>query len=129
MKEIYLWQNSRFPQFEWDTKVLLTPLGEVHTLQGQLLGRMAALGFEGVAAQVEALTSEILGSSQIEGVVLNADSVRSSVARHLGLETAGHHPSAVLAAFRQHEQPHRNHRQDESIVDTMEVTPEWIAIE
>ena len=66
MKEIYLWQNSRFPQFEWDTKVLLTPLGEVHTLQGQLLGRMAALGFEGVAAQVEALTSEILGSSQIE---------------------------------------------------------------
>ena len=47
MKEIYLWQNSRFPQFEWDTKVLLTPLGEVHTLQGQLLGRMAALGFEG----------------------------------------------------------------------------------
>ena len=65
MKKIYLWQNERFPQFEWDTDVLLTPLGEVHTLQGQLLGRMAALGFEGLTAQVEALTNEILGSSQI----------------------------------------------------------------
>ena len=47
MAKIYLWQNTRFPQFEWDTDVLIAPLGEVHTLQGQLLGRMAALGFEG----------------------------------------------------------------------------------
>ena len=85
----YLWQDSRFPNFEWDAAALLTPLGEVHALQGQLLGRMSALGFEGLAQQVEALTSEIIGSSQIEGVSLNADSVRSSVARHLGLETAG----------------------------------------
>ena len=52
--KVYLWQNERFPHFDWDTNALLTPLGEVHTLQGQLLGRMAALGFEGVAQQVEA---------------------------------------------------------------------------
>ena len=106
MNKIYLWQNDRFPLFEWNTDVLLTPIGEVHTLQGQLLGRMAALGFEGLAAQVEALTSEILGSSQIEGVVLNADSVRSSVARHLGLETAGmertdHYTEGVVNALMQ----------------------------
>ena len=106
MAKIYLWQNDRFPRFEWNTDVLIAPLGEVHTLQGQLLGRMAALGFEGLAAQVEALTSEILGSSQIEGVVLNADSVRSSVARHLGLETAGiertdHYTEGVVNALMQ----------------------------
>ena len=106
MSKIYLWQNDRFPLFEWNTDVLLTPIGEVHTLQGQLLGRMAALDFEGLAAQVEALTSEILGSSQIEGVVLNADSVRSSVARHLGLETAGmertdHYTEGVVNALMQ----------------------------
>lgn len=106
MRKIYLWQNARFPQFEWDTDVLLTPLGEVHTLQGQLLGRMAALGFEGLAAQVEAITGEIVSSSQIEGVVLNADSVRSSVARHLGLETAGmertdHYTEGVVNALMQ----------------------------
>ena len=89
MNTVYLWQNDRFPRFEWDADALLLPLGEVHTLQGQLLGRMSALGFEGLAQQVEAVTQEIIGSSQIEGVTLNADSVRSSVARHLGLETAG----------------------------------------
>lgn len=87
--KVYLWQDERFPHFEWNINALLTPLGEVHTLQGQLLGRMAALGIEGLAQQVETITSEIVGSSQIEGVTLNADSVRSSVARHLGLETAG----------------------------------------
>ena len=88
-KRIYLWQDDRFPHFEWDTASLFSLLGEVHTMQGLLLGRMSALGFEGLAQQVETITSEIVGSSQIEGVTLNADSVRSSVARHLGLETAG----------------------------------------
>lgn len=97
----YLWQNERFPHFEWDAAALLTSLGEVHALQGRLLGRMAALGFDGLAQQVEALTSEIVGSSQIEGVSLNADSVRSSVARHLGLETvdserADHYTEGVV---------------------------------
>lgn len=106
MAKNYLWQNAQFPAFKWDADVLIAPLGEVHTLQGQLLGRMAALGFEGLTAQVEALTSEILGSSQIEGVVLNADSVRSSVARHLGVETAGmertdHYTEGVVNALMQ----------------------------
>ena len=113
-KKIYLWQDDRFPHFRWDTNQLLTPLGEVHTLQGQLLGRMSALGFDGLAQQVEAITSEIVGSSQIEGVVLNADSVRSSVARHLGLETAGtertdHYTEGVvnslMEATRAYDQP------------------------
>ena len=93
MNTVYLWQNDQFPRFEWDTNALLLPLGEVHTLQGQLLGRMSALGFEGLSQQVEAVTQEIIGSSQIEGVTLNADSVRSSVARHLGLETVGNERS------------------------------------
>ena len=84
-----MWQDERFPHFEWDPVSLFSLLGEVHTMQGVLLGRMSALGFEGLAQQVESITSEIVGSSQIEGVTLNADSVRSSVARHLGLETAG----------------------------------------
>lgn len=118
MAKIYLWQNARFPQFDWNTDDLITPLGEVHTLQGQLLGRMAALGFEGLATQVEALTSEILGSSQIEGVVLNADSVRSSVARHLGLETArmertDHYTEGVVNALMQATQAYAEPLTDE----------------
>lgn len=96
----YLWQNKAFPHFVWDTNSLLTPLGEVHTLQGRLLGRMSALGFDGLAQQVESITSEIVGSSQIEGVVLNVDSVRSSVARLLGLdvdsEKSDHYTEGVV---------------------------------
>ena len=106
MNTVYLWQNSKFPHFEWDTNALMTPLGEAHRLQGVLLGRMSALGFEGLSQQVEAITQEIIGSSQIEGVTLNADSVRSSVARHLGLETAGnersdHYTEGVVNAMMQ----------------------------
>ena len=106
MNTVYLWQNSKFPHFEWDTNALMLPLGEVHRLQGVLLGRMSALGFEGLSQQVEAVTQEIIGSSQIEGVTLNADSVRSSVARHLGLETAGnersdHYTEGVVNAMMQ----------------------------
>ena len=106
MNTVYIWQNDKFPRFEWDTDALLVLLGEVHTLQGQLLGRMSALGFEGLSQQVEAVTQEIIGSSRIEGVTLNADSVRSSVARHLGLETAGnersdHYTEGVVNAMMQ----------------------------
>lgn len=106
MNTVYLWQNDRFPHFEWDTNALMLPLGEVHRLQGLLLGRMSVLGFEGLSQQVEAITQEIIGSSQIEGVTLNADSVRSSVARHLGLKTAGnersdHYTEGVVNAMMQ----------------------------
>lgn len=106
MNTKYLWQESNFPCFEWDTDKLLTPLGAIHTLQGQLLGRMSALGFEGLSQQVEAVTQEIIGSSQIEGVTLNADSVRSSVARHLGLDTSDnersdHYTEGVVNAMMQ----------------------------
>ncbi|MCQ2313070.1 MAG: Fic family protein [Paludibacteraceae bacterium] len=85
MRAIYLWQHKDWPRFSWDAKRLLNLLGEVRSLQGQLLGRMSALGFEGVQRHLEALTEEIIGSSQIEGVELSRDSVRSSVARHLGV--------------------------------------------
>lgn len=85
MKAIYLWQNENWPQFTWDADRLLNLLGEVRSLQGQLLGRMSALGFESVRRYMDALTEEIIGSSRIEGVELSRDSVRSSVARHLGV--------------------------------------------
>lgn len=85
MRAIYLWQHEDWPQFSWDAERLLSLLGEVRSLQGQLLGRMSALGFEGVQRHLDALTEEIIGSSRIEGVELSRDSVRSSVARHLGV--------------------------------------------
>ena len=85
MRAIYLWQHENWPRFSWDAECLLSLLGEVRSLQGQLLGRMSALGFDGVQRHLDALTEEIIGSSRIEGVELSRDSVRSSIARHLGV--------------------------------------------
>lgn len=89
MREVYLWQKSEWPHFKWDASRLLNVLGEVRNLQGQLAGRMSMLGFEGLQQQLEAMTQEIVDSSRIEGLLLNTDSVRSSLARHLGLDVLG----------------------------------------
>lgn len=87
---IYIWQQPDWPQFRWDSAVLLEPLSRVSMLHGQLQGQMALAGFaEQERTQLEALTSELVASSQIEGVTLNSASVRSSIARRLGLEYDG----------------------------------------
>lgn len=114
MRATYLWQQKNWPAFTWDSASLMDLLGEVRYRQGQLLGRMSMLGMDGVKQQMEALTEEIVGSSRIEGVDLNRDSVRSSVARHLGVEldidrTPDHYTEGVvnvmLQATRDYQQP------------------------
>ena len=69
----------------WDAECLLEPLAAARLKQGGLLGGMARHGFElRLDAQLEALTEEVVMSSEIEGEILDRDSVRSSIARHLG---------------------------------------------
>lgn len=73
---------------------MLSLLGQVRHLQGRLLGSMEAVGFElRSEATLEAITLEIIKTSEIEGEILNADQVRSSLARKLGMERAGLVPS------------------------------------
>lgn len=63
---------------------------ELVHLHGQLVGRMAMLGLGDKSnAHLQALTDELTNSSDMEGVVLNAASVRSSIARRLGMDTDG----------------------------------------
>lgn len=104
MREVYLWQKPDWPHFTWSADLLIVLLGEVRNLQGQLAGRMSVLGFEGLEQQLEAMTQEIVGSSLIEGVQLNAQSVRSSLARHLGMDALGdivpdHYSEGVVNAM------------------------------
>lgn len=90
MSAIYIWQDPSWPRFTWDDAQLITILSEVRNHQGKLQGMLSGLGFEvqnGAALGV--MTEDVLRSYEIEGVMLNPDRVRSSVARHLGLETAG----------------------------------------
>lgn len=74
----------------WQDASLIQLLSEVHTLQGQLSGRLCMLGMNDQNnSMLDAMTMEIVHSSEIEGQMLNRDSVRSSVARQLGLEYDG----------------------------------------
>ncbi|MCC8118225.1 MAG: Fic family protein [Bacteroidales bacterium] len=86
MRPIYIWQQEEWPHFRWDSEVLINQLAEVRNLQGQFTGVLEMLGFDmRNSAALEALTSDITKSSEIEGVILDPHSVRSSIAKHLGL--------------------------------------------
>lgn len=90
MQAIYIWQQNDWPNFTWDDTRLSYKLGKVRALQGRIVGKMSALGFDlRTNAMLDTLTAEITKSSEIEGEILNSDQVRSSVARHLGIETEG----------------------------------------
>ena len=86
----YIYQRKDWPNFVWQNNVLLSKLSEVRNKQGLLLGKMESLGFPlRENAILNTLTLDVLKSTEIEGEFLNADQVRSSVARRLGMEIAG----------------------------------------
>ncbi len=86
----YIWQQPSWPQFRWDNAALMKPLGLCRFQQGSLLAQMRELGLEvRQQARAEVLIEEALKTSEIEGERLDPNAVRSSVARRLGLPTAG----------------------------------------
>jgi Fic family protein len=86
----YIWQLNSWPTLTWDTDRLLAPLGECRLLQGKLLSKVGGLGMTlDHQAQAEILVEEAIKTSAIEGEQLDVRSVRSSVARRLGLPSAG----------------------------------------
>lgn len=86
---MYIWELPDWPRFRWDNERLVQPLAAAHLRQGRLLGRMERLGFDlQRKAELLATTEEAIKSSEIEGEILNPESVRSSVARHLGVPDA-----------------------------------------
>ena len=86
----YIYQNKNWPNFTWKIEALIGLLGEARTLQGRLIGKMESLGFElRNEALLDTLTLDVIKSSEIEGEFLNAEQVRSSIAKKLGMELAG----------------------------------------
>jgi Fic family protein len=83
----YLWETDTWPDFTWDAATLLPLLTRVSRAQGRLLGKMEGLGFEELKdeAHLNAMTDDVVKSSEIEGEELPPDQVRSSIARHLGM--------------------------------------------
>ena len=86
----YIHQLSDWPKFRWSQDALAEPLAAAHLRQGRLIGKMESLGFsQRDEAMLQALTLDVLKSSEIEGEILNAEQVRSSIARKLGMDIAG----------------------------------------
>jgi len=86
---MYIWELPDWPRFRWDADELALPLAAAHLKQGKLLGRMERLGFAlRCEAELEATTEEAVKNAEIEGETLNRESVRSSVARRLGIPDA-----------------------------------------
>ena len=86
----YIHDLPNWPRFRWDHERLAAPLAAARHLQGRLVGQMEALGFKvREEAVLRTLTDDVLKSSEIEGEKLDADQVRSSVARRLGMDIGG----------------------------------------
>jgi Fic family protein len=90
----YIHQLKAWPEFTWDQHALAPTLADVRHRQGRLIGRMEAFGFTlRSEAVLQTLTLDVLKSSEIEGEILNAEQVRSSIARRLGMDIAGAVPA------------------------------------
>lgn len=90
MRAIYIWQKPLWPKFTWDNSRLITLLSEVRNLEGRVHGLMSGLGMDlQNRTSLDVMTQDVLRSCEIEGELLNPDRVRSSIARHLGVEVEG----------------------------------------
>jgi len=86
----YIWQNPKYPNFTYDKEVILALLSKVKAKQGFLLGKMSNIGFDSHQITVlNILTEDVIKSGEIEGVSLNIEQVRSSIAKRLGLDIGG----------------------------------------
>jgi Fic family protein len=111
----YIHELSDWPKFYWDREGLADRQAAIRHEQGRLLGRMEALGFQfRQEALLQTLTEDAIKTSEIEGEHLDAGQVRSSVARHLGIDIGGLKPvdrnvegvvEMTLDATRRYRQP------------------------
>ncbi|WP_085316316.1 Fic family protein [Derxia lacustris] len=85
----WIWQHPHWPQLRWQPDAIAAPLRAVTLAQGRLLGKAhgSAPGVQ-AAFTLDAMLQNLIDSSAIEGEQLNRESVRSSLARRLGLDAA-----------------------------------------
>jgi Fic family protein len=89
----YIYNQPDWPKLHWNRELLGERLAGVRYEQGRLLGRMEGLGFNlRQEAVLETLTEDVLKTSEIEGERLDAEQVRSSIARRLGMDIGGLKP-------------------------------------
>lgn len=85
----WIWEHRDWPNFGWNEARLADPLANAHRKEGRVSQAAIDSAEDTRRAQLDAMLSNILNSAAIEGERLDAESVRSSLARRLGLPTAG----------------------------------------
>jgi Fic family protein len=84
---MYIHQRPNWPIFQWNHEHVANLLVPLRHRQGILIGAMHSIGFKFEQEIIlQALTQDVVKSSEIEGEILDASSARSSVARHLGID-------------------------------------------
>lgn len=84
---MFIYEHKEWPSFSWDKEIVGEKLNKVNKAVGYLIGRLSVIGFnDKMFAVVESISHDIIASSEIEGVDLNNEQVRSSVARKLGVQ-------------------------------------------
>ena len=87
---MFIHEHDNWTDFVWDKEKVSDKLMQVTEALGYMHGRLSMIGFdEQLNATAESITTDVVSSSQIEGITLNARSVRSSVARRLGVPAEG----------------------------------------
>lgn len=86
---MYLWQSAGWPGLTWDANAVTASLAQARLAQGRMLGLAGSLGMVDLAElQLSGWAQEAVATAQIEGEVLQINSVRASAARRLGLAHA-----------------------------------------
>ena len=99
---MYIYELENWPHFLWDQQSVAKKLVLLRYKQGKLIGGMQSIGFQYSEETVlQTLTQDVVKSSEIEGEILDAATVRSSIARHLGMDNG-----ALTPADRNVEQQH-----------------------
>lgn len=92
LTDLWIWQSPSWTDFQWQDEFILTRLRDTRLKLGVLLGK-ASLNTS-TEQSLDTLLANIIASSAIEDEQLNVESVRSSLAKHLGLSSGQLYPTS-----------------------------------
>lgn len=96
----YIWQLSQWPELRVDTAAVTLPSEQARMEQGRLSGLLDAIGFEQTQGlHTDVWVQEALATAAIEGERLDVHSVRSSVARRLGVQSDADAPAQKILSI------------------------------
>ncbi len=82
----WIWEQDDYPNFTYDLNKLEHLIQKISLEQGYLIAMTDVMNKDSILTrQLEALESEAINTSAIEGEILNRDSVKASIQKKLGI--------------------------------------------